>query len=117
MPSRRVIVRRAEAGANDAVQVARQAGIREGRELARADYGRAMAAAVARAKADERAVRNEAMMRMEQEIEDLTERCRILERQAAGSDRKPRREKAGGPWVKQHETKEWIAPFDEDSNP
>ena len=112
---RRVQVRRAKTGASDPIERARQAGIKEGKAQAKADYKKAERAAVARAKADERAVRDEAMARMEKEIEDLTERCRALERRSTtvGEDRKPRREKADK-WIKQHETKEWIAPFNEE---
>lgn len=110
MPSkRRVTVRRAEPGENDPIQKARQAGIREGRELAKADYQRAMAAAVARAKADERAVRDEVMARMEKEIEDLTLRCGILEQQR---DNRPEGQKPTH-WTSNN-SKEWIAQFDED---
>ncbi len=112
---RRVQVRRAEPGAHDPIERARQAGIKEGREQAKEDYKKAEAAAVARAKADERAVRNEVMERMEKEIEDLEERCRVLERQKAGPDRsKPRRKEKASPWDKQHDNQEWIAPFNED---
>ena len=118
MPSakkRRVTVRRAEAGASDPIQKARQAGIREGRELARVEHKKAERAMIARVKADERTIRDEVMARMEKEIEDLQERLRVMERQKAGPNSKPqRRRDSADKWDKQHETKEWIAPFDED---
>lgn len=109
MPSekkRRVTVRRPEVGSNDPIQKARQAGIREGREMARAEYEKATAATVARVKADERAVRDEALSRMEKEIEDLTLRCAQLEKGAQGATMKV--------WTSNN-SKDWIAQFDEDN--
>ena len=106
---RRVTVRRAEAGTNDPIQKARQAGIREGREQARAEYALAMAAAVKTAKADEQAVRSEVMGRMEKEIEDLTLRCQALELQKGGLIEKTREWTSGNT-----DSKEWIAQFDEE---
>jgi protein-disulfide isomerase-like protein with CxxC motif len=103
---RRVTVRRPESGASDPIQKARQAGIREGRALAKAEYERAMAAAVARAKADERAVRDEVMALMEKEIEDLTLRCAQLEKGKSAPTLKV--------WTSDN-SKDWIAQFDEDN--
>ena len=106
---RRVTVRRAEAGASDPIQKARQAGIREGREQARAEYAIAMAAAVKTAKADEQAIRSEVMGRMEKEIEDLTLRCQALELKAGNLIEKTKE------WTSSNtDSKEWIAQFDEE---
>jgi hypothetical protein len=109
---RRVQVRRTEPGANDPTQQARKAGILEGRAEAKAQYVEAISAAVLRAKADERAIRSEVMKRMEKEIEDLTARCAALEAKLRSGETviiaEPVRD-----WHAK-DTKEWIAPFDED---
>lgn len=108
---RRVTVRRAEAGAHDPLRQAFDKGILEGRARSKAEYVRIIAAAVDRAKADERAVRDEIMVRMEKEIEDLTLRCAVLEQQR---DNRSEGQKPQS-WSKQ-DNREWIAQFDEDND-